>query len=285
MPILPAAAPMHAHDGAASIQLAWNWDPVVLSLLIAAAVLYAAGARRLRAVRGWHVASYAAGLATIFAAQISPLDRASDLLFSAHMGQHELLVLIAAPLLVFGRPLAPILHGLPERVRVGIVTGMRRPGARRVWRLLSHPLFVCVLHAVVILGWHVPVLYQTAIRNETIHFVQHAMFLGTAVLFWWALAHGRYGRLGYGMAVLFVFATAMYSGILGALITFAPRLWYPIYDAPARAAQLDPLADQQVAGLIMWVPAGALLVVLGVGFLAAWLGTLERRAPSWSPPQ
>ena len=110
------------------------------------------------------------------------------------------------------------------------------------------------------------------------HAFQHLCFFVTATLFWWALVQGRYGRAGYGAGVLFVFMTAMHSGVLGALLTFAGKLWYPIYDSRARAAGFDPLQDQQLAGLLMWIPAGVILTVLGIALLAAWLGESERRA-------
>ncbi|HUP49709.1 MAG TPA: cytochrome c oxidase assembly protein, partial [Thermoanaerobaculia bacterium] len=92
--------------------------------------------------------------------------------------------------------------------------------------------------------------------------------------------HGRYGRLGYGMAVLFVFGTALYSGALGALITLAPRLWYPIYGSRTAALDIDPMTDQQLAGLIMWIPAGTILIIVALALFAAWLGAMERRTPA-----
>lgn len=254
----------------------WRWDPVVLPMLIASGVLYARGAMRMRALGKGHIAAFAAAWLTIFVAQISPLDTLSDLLFSAHMTQHELLILVAAPLLALGRPIAPMLRGLPHSWRVAVTARLR--GGSGVWHRLTGAMTVFVLHAVVVLVWHIPLLYQAAIRNEMIHLAQHAMFLGTAVLFWWALVHGRYGRLGYGMAVLFVFGTALYSGALGALITLAPRLWYPIYGSRAASLNIDPMTDQQLAGLIMWIPAGTILILLALALFAAWLGAMDRRA-------
>lgn len=279
---MSAALTLAQHSAASHRALSsWTLDPLVLTLLAISSVLYLRGARKLRGLRWWNIASFHGGLFTIFIAQISPLDSASDILFSAHMGQHELLILVAAPLVVFGRPLTPILRGLPVRMHESSVALMRRDSSVRLWRMLTRPLNVFVLHAVVILGWHIPLFYETAIQHEALHFIQHSTFLMTAVLFWWAIVHGRYGRMGYGMAVLFVFATALYNGALGALITFAPRLWYPLYDSRTRAVELDPLVDQQLAGMIMWIPAGALLTVLALALFAAWLGSMERRMPEW----
>jgi putative membrane protein len=113
------------------------------------------------------------------------------------------------------------------------------------------------------------------------HALQHASFLGTALLFWWALVHGREGRMGYGASVFYLFATAMHSGGLGALLTFAPAPWYGDYAGTTVAWGLTPLEDQQLAGLIMWIPAGAAYVVAGLILLAAWMREAERRAARW----
>src|SRR5213079_1742686 len=147
------------------------------------------------------------------------------------------------------------------------------------------PLVLCLLHGLALWTWHLPALYQAALGSAAIHAAEHICFLGTACLFWWALIHGRYGRLGYGMAAVFVFVTGVHSEVLGALLTFAPRVWYPLYAARSSAAGLDPLEDQQLAGLIMWIPFGVILLILGLGLFAAWLGAAERRAKpaSWIP--
>src|SRR5437588_564476 len=110
------------------------------------------------------------------------------------------------------------------------------------------------------------------------HMVQHLSFFGSAALFWWGLAHGRYGRLGYGAAVLYVFATAVHSGVLGALLTFSPRVWYPLYESTASRFGMTPLEDQQLAGLLMWVPASLVFIAGGLYFFAAWIRESERRA-------
>jgi putative membrane protein len=261
-----------------------GWDWAVAAGLTSGALVYLTGIARLwghaggpRGVRRVHVAAYAMGVASLVLALLSPLDTLSDVLFAAHMGQHEILMLVAAPLIVAGRPLLVAAWALPDRPRRRLLAAFDGRGFRRGWRALTHPVTVLVLHAVALWIWHVPALFQWAMAHEGVHAVQHASFFLTAALFWWALVHGRYGRAGYGVAVLFVFATAMHSGVLGALLTFAGRLWYPIYDARARSVGVDPLNDQQLAGLIMWVPAGILLTVLGLGLFSAWLGDVERR--------
>jgi putative membrane protein len=262
----------------------WTWDPFVILLLAGSGALYAAGLARLwrragvgEGIRTWQAGCFAAGWLGLVAALLSPVDALGEILFSAHMAQHELLILVAAPLLVLGRPLAPFLWALPRDVREEAGRVARAPAFAAGWRFLTAPLVVFVLHGLALWLWHLPALYQAALDDGFIHALQHLSFFGSAALFWWALIHGRFGKLGYGAAVLYVFATSMHSGILGALLTFAPRLWYPIYQARTSRWGLSPLEDQQLAGLIMWIPAGVVFILLGLGLFAAWLGEAERR--------
>ena len=104
--------------------------------------------------------------------------------------------------------------------------------------------------------WHVPVLFQATLDSEFVHALQHASFLFSALLFWWAILHGRVRAVGFGVAVLYMFTTALHSGLLGALLTLAGTVWYPIYDSTTASWGLTPLQDQQLGGLIMWIPAG-----------------------------
>jgi putative membrane protein len=259
---------------------------LIYDLLIVAAMalslgIYFRGAARLRArtdrgIRWYEAVAFAAGWAVIAAALLSPIDRLSDVLFSVHMTQHELLMIVAAPLLVAGRPMIAGLWALSNPDRVLAVT--RHPAVLKTWRALTGPFTVLILHAVVLWAWHIPVAFEAALHNETIHAIQHLMFFVTAALFWWSLIHGRYGKVGYGVAVFFVFATAMHTSILGALLTFASKLWYPTYAHRAPHA----LEDQQLAGLIMWIPSGLIFILIALALFAAWLGESDRRARSGS---
>jgi putative membrane protein len=261
------------------------WDLAIAVGLLGAASAYALGTVRLwrragsgHGVRPFQAAAYAAGLLSLWIALLSPLDRLADVLFSAHMGQHEVLMLVAPPLIVLGRPLYALAWALPEAARRRATLVVQGPGFQHAWHGLTHPLVVLLLHGATLWLWHVPRFFEEALGHEGVHAVQHASFFVTAALFWWALVHGRYGRVGYGAAVFFVFATAMHSGLLGAMITFAQRQWYPTHALRTGAAGVDPLQDQQLAGLIMWIPAGVLLAVLGLALLSAWLGEAERRS-------
>lgn len=255
------------------------WDALVIATMAASLALYARGALRLRArsehgIRWWQAAAFVLGWATIAAALLSPIDTLSDVLFSMHMTQHELLMLVAAPLLVAGRPMVAGVWGLGASARAKAVAVARQPDVHAAWRTLTHPVSALVLHGVVLWSWHIPAAFEWALHNETVHAVQHLTFFLTALLFWWSLIAGRYGRVGYGAAVFFVFLTAMHTGILGALLTFARRLWYPTYASRSPNA----LEDQQLAGLIMWVPAGVIFILVALALFAAWMGEAERRA-------
>ena len=255
----------------------WSWEPWTVALLVLSIALYGIGIARLwrsagvgRGIARWQAASFAAATISLIIALLSPIDAVSEILFSVHMVQHELLMLVAAPLLVFGRPLIAFSWAVPAAAR-------RVSGRVVGWHILSAPLVATALHALALWIWHLPSLYQATLRSDAVHAAQHASFLLTAALFWWSLIYGRYGRIGYGVAVLYVFLTTVHSGALGALLTFSPHLWYPIYGPTTAKWGLDAIEDQQLAGLIMWVPAGLILVALGIGIFLAWLAEAERR--------
>lgn len=255
------------------------WDRAALVSLTALGALYWKGAWELRARRTSpsiiERAAFAAGWLALVASILPWFDAAALDLFSAHMAQHELMMLVGAPLVVAGRPLSTSLWALPGRWRHCAALPLQRPAVAGLARAITTPLTVWTLHGLVIWLWHMPPLYALAVRSEPVHTLQHAMFISSSVLFWWGLVYGRYGRAGYGAAVFYVFTTAIHTGILGALLTFARVPLYGVYATPGHA---DPLGDQQIAGLVMWIPAGLLLTMIGVGLFAAWLGEAERRA-------
>lgn len=282
------AALAHAGEPHAPEELlgSWNWDAAILLGLGLAAWLYGRGLRQVwqkagvgRGVTVGQAAAFGAGLATLFAALVSPLEAMSGALLSAHMVQHLLLILAAAPLLVLGAPPPALAWAAPASWRVGLARWWRRQRPlQRAWRGISHPLAAWSLHALAITAWHLPVLYQAAVRNELAHQLEHASFLGTALLFWWTLAQcGRPGRLPYPAGLLYAFTTALYSGVLGALLTFSRQAWYPIYAESALQWGLTPLEDQQLAGAIMWVPGNFVYLAAVLWLLWAWFKEMDRK--------
>lgn len=263
----------------------WTFDPVALVAIGAMVVPYGIGATRLwrhagvgHGIRRSNVVAFTLGVTSLVLALISPLDYFSDLLFSAHMAQHELLMVVAAPLVVLGRPFVAFMWALPEQGRMRLSSLMHAPNARAGWYFISAPLFVLALHALTRWVWHVPSLFEAAMRHEALHAFQHMTFFGTAALFWWAVINGRYGRAGYGVGFLFVFATALHTSVLGALIAFAPLLLYPLYATRALAVGVDAHVDQELAGFIMWIPSGFVLAAGALSLFAVWLMDIERRA-------
>jgi len=263
----------------------WTAPPPTIAAIAASGGLYMLGLARVwrragfgRGVCWWEATSFAFGLLALAAGLLSPITWLSDVLFSAHMTQHEILMLVAAPLLVLGRSLEVFLWAFTEPARETLAEWMRTPAVRRSWRALSSPWAVVAIHAVVLWLWHVPAFFNAALANPSLHAVQHLTFLLAAAWFWWAMVHGRFGRIGYGAAVAFVFITGLHSSILGAMLTVAPSVWYAPYVARSSAWHMDPLADQQLAGLIMWIPTCVIFILFGLALLAAWLGQSERKA-------
>jgi putative membrane protein len=277
-----------AHDGKPhrprDLLTAWEFEPVVLIGLAISAWLYYRGAGRLwresatgLGIRRWEAACYWGGWFALFVALVSPLHPMGSVLFSAHMTQHEVLMLIAAPLVVLGRPLVAYVWALPIEWRRKVGRAGKTNWVESVWRFITNPLVAWAIHAAVLWVWHAPVLFQATLTSEVVHTIQHLSFLVSALLFWWALIHGRHGLMGYGAAVLYMFTTSVHSGVLGALLTFASSLWYPAYAGTTESWGLSPLEDQQLGGLIMWVPAGLVYLAAGLALFVGWLRESERR--------
>jgi putative membrane protein len=262
----------------------WTLDWYVLLGVFGPALLYAFGVRRLwgragvgRGVKRWQAASFAAGVVALFVALVSPLDALGGAVFSAHMVQHMVLMLVAAPLLVLGNPVVAVVWALPLTWRRTLGGWGRNPDVRGVWYVFSNPASAWLLHAAAIWVWHVPVLYEATLYSELVHLAQHASFFGTAMLFWWAaLEMGRRRRQQYGISVLYVFTTMVHTSLLSALLTFSLVLWYPIYADGTAAWGLTPLEDQQLGGLLMWVPAGLIYLAIALALLAGGLGVGDR---------
>lgn len=277
-----------AHDGVPpephDIWGAWNWQAGILLTILALA--YGRGLRTLwrragrgRGVRQWQAGAYAAGLTALAAALVSPLDALGLALFSAHMVQHLLLVVVAAPLLVLGRPLGLLLWALPTSTLRQRAGGWQRLAAiRLVWLVLTWPVVAWAVHAAVLWIWHVPGFYQAALDGPIIHLAEHASFIGTAVLFWWTVIHpASGGAAAYGVSAVAVFTMALQGGMLGALLTFGSTPWYRSYADTAPAWGMTPLHDQQLAGVMMWALAGFVYLAAALALVAAWLRAAERR--------
>lgn len=270
--LLPAAALAHTGEQLQPDDLwsAWEFDPGVVIPLAISAFLHARGSRAQRVSTPRQHAFFWCGWFSLVIALISPLHRAGEVLFSAHMVQHEILMLVSAPLLVLSRPLVTFLWGMPFAWRRTLGQWAKAEPARRSWNFLTDPLTAWGIHAAAIWSWHAPFLFDLTLKSELAHTAQHLSFFLSALLFWWALFYAH-GRKAYGAGVLYVFTTAVHTGILGALLTFAPRVWYSSYLTTTEAWGLTPLQDQQIGGLVMWVPASLVYLAAGLWLFAEWL--------------
>jgi putative membrane protein len=263
---------------------AWTFEPIVVVLLLVSAALYVLGLLRLWAAaeRGagipeWRAASFGLGWTVIALALLSPLHALGGALFSAHMTQHELLISVAAPLLILGRPIIPLLWAFPPKARRELGAWARVPAVRRSWDVFTLPSVAFALHAVALWAWHLPGPYQATLTSDLAHSLQHATFIATALLFWWTIFSSHGGELARGRAIFYLFATALQTGALGALLTFAQTLWYPAYASTTAPWGLTALEDQQLGGLIMWIPGSAAYLVAALAIFAEWLRESERR--------
>lgn len=274
----------------------WQWDPLVVLPLALAGWGYASGLWRLWSAAGvgsgiriWQAGCFAAGWLSLALALLSPLDALGQTLFSLHMVQHQVVMLVSAPLMVVGAPLAAFLWALPPAWRRPVGRVGRRRWLRPTWRMLRQPLVAWCIYALVLWGWHAPVLFEAALAGYWLHALQHITFLGAALLFWFVAFDPRGGLAAHAAAVLGVFTTAVHSSILGALMTFASSAWYTPYRHIDEALALTPLEDQQLAGLIMWVPGGLIHLLAGLALMAmvirdAELRERRREAGRWSVP-
>lgn len=249
--VWPASAMAHAVQG--GIEQAPVW--ITQAVFLLAWFSYAVGAMRQRPRPGpqlaLHSAMLIAGLALF-----GPLDEWSEHSAAWHMVQHMLLMVVVAPLLVLARP-------LPQW---RAVLGARADAAwRTLYRASRRPMTCAMLHAVAIWFWHLPGPYMAALASPLWHVVEHACFLLSGWLFWWSvLRPGRAGRLSAAGALLF---TVIHTGMLGALLVFAHM---PLYSVAQSA-----LVDQQMAGLMMWVPGGLVYLLVTVWAGARWLESME----------
>lgn len=278
----PGAARAHvasSTDGLAGDPFGWNFEPWLIALMLLSAAAYAAGVRRLwahagvgRGISVRQVAWFALGWLSLAVALVSPLDSLGNHLFSAHMVQHEVLMVVAAPLLVLARPLGAWTWALGPGQRRVVGRWLQKRGWLAVWGVLTAPVGAWTLHALALWVWHVPPLLDAALHHEALHVAQHASFFVTALFFWWAvLGHDARGRYGPLHAAGSLFTTMLHTSVLGVLLTVAPTPWYSGYLDRAPALGFDPLQDQQLGGLIMWVPSGMVYVLAALAVLARML--------------
>ena len=263
----------------------WTLDPWVTLPLALSLLWFNAGYARLRARErrpGTHRRQahlFWLGWLVLAAALVSPLHEAGERSFSAHMFEHELLMLAAAPLLVLSRPIGIALWALPNAWRTRCAALGRSRWFAAAWQALTHPLPATLLQALALWLWHAPRLFDLALAQPGWHIAQHVSFLVTALLFWSAVLVAH--RAKPALAIGCLFFTATISGALGAFMALSSSPWYAGYARLGMAPfGLTPAEDQQLAGLLMWIPGGLVHAVAALVLLAR---SLRERALETSP--
>ena len=268
--LLLASTQADAHGNAGDAgALPYPW---LLILLACAAMAYGRGLSGVwRSAGHGHgvsvraAVSFFAGLALLAVLVCEPVERYTNASFAAHMAQHELPMLVVAPLLVLGRPLATWTWALPRSARAPFAHVFATPVWRTPWSVFTSPLGATGAQLASLFIWHAPRPFDAAVADPWMHALQHASFLAPALAFWWAvLAPGPRGRIGPLVAALFL--TMLGTGALGALLTFANHPWYSVY-----ATSADALADQHLGGLLMGVPGGIAYLCATLWILGDWL--------------
>lgn len=261
----------------ATVQPNAGFDSTLVALLGAISALYARGVSRLwrkagvgRGVRVAEAGCFALGIAVLLVALVSPLAALADRSFSMHMIEHEMLMVVAAPLLVRARPLEAWAWALSIAARDRVVRLTRATAVARSWRSATSPVSATVVHALALWIWHAPVLFVAALASEPLHVLQHICFFASALAFWWAMFGGAARNPG-PISLACLFATMLHTSALGALLALAPSAVYGSGE-PA-VFGLTALQDQQLGGLVMWVPGGLAYIVAGLAIVAHWLAS------------
>lgn len=281
-----------------TLLLDWPFDPAVVGGIALSALLYWLGLRYslraglVRHLRWWQVATFATGLLVVLIALDSPLDTLADRWLWAHMIQHDLLTIVVPPLLLLGAPAWPFWRSIPlpaRRATLGWVLRQRWP--RRLWhavdRYVLAPWPMWLLYIGVYSIWHIPLLYEAALEQQSIHVLEHILFLGTALLLWAQVipSHPLQPRLSYPMRALYLCAVGMHANLIGSLFVFSVAPFYPHYALLARpAGTMTALIDQHLAGAAMDVPGTIILFGAVSVVLWLWLRDDERAAKATALP-
>ena len=250
-----------------------HWEIAAQLLLLEAVYLLAIGPLRRRFVYPEHVRAsrfqafvFTAGVFVIFLAEATPLHELSEqFLFSAHMVQHLLLISLAVPMMLVGTPpwlLRPLLH---------------HPLVGPLMRWMARPVVALVLFNGTLAAWHLPQIYDWTLWNHNAHILEHVTFMATALFMWWPVLSPlpELPRLSYPLQMLYLFVQSLGPGVIAALITFADRVIYPTYGAAPRVTDLSPLADQQMAGLIMKLAGTFVLWFVATVIFFIWASRAE----------
>ena len=281
----PAIALAHGDEAPVprfpEVLLAWSLDPVPWIGVALAGGAYLWAVRRLSASSTrsphprWRTAGFMAGLAAMLVALASPIEAYEGVLFSVHMVQHMLLELVAAPLPLLGAPVTLALRVATPRLRRRLLRVLHS----RVVAVLSFPLLGWLVFAAVNWGWHFSSLYDQALENVALHYLQHATFLAASLLFWWPIvgADPARWRLPYPVRLFYLFLAMPQNSFLGVALMGASTVLYPHYLSNLRAWGPTALADQSLGGILMWVGGDIVFLTAMGAVVAAWVRHEDRK--------
>src|SRR6266481_3789619 len=261
----------------------WEFNPWVLIPIVTFGVLYTRGwlqlHRRAPDRFGFsQLSAFFAGLIAVVCALCSPLDAFAGWLLTVHMIQHLLLMMVAPPLILWGAPYLPLLSGLPRHFSInGVGPFLSSTVLRKVARFVSHPAFCWSAFISINVAWHLPAMYELALRSPSWHRLEHFSFLSTALLFWWPIIqpHPWVARTPRWLILPYLFLADFQNTALSAFLVFCDRVVYPTYETVPRITGLTPLEDQAAAGAMMWV-AGSIFFLIPVGLITIELLSTRR---------
>ena len=276
---LAAASPASAHAGEDGMHVGWTFDPWVTVPLLVLLLLFLVGrarvARRSSTARpsSW---LFIGGWAVLGLSLVSPLHEGGERSFTLHMIEHELIMLVATLFLAASHAGGILAWGLPKAGRRWLSGSWKAP-LSALWRTLTEPVTATALQSVVMWAWHAPALFDRALDSRGWHIAQHLSFVVASLLFWSAMLNPRRG--GYLLSAGCLFVTSLVEGALGALMALSHSPWYAAYAAMGMSGiGVDPTTDQQLAGLVMWIPGGAVHGAAAVWLLYRWLSSEGGRA-------
>ncbi len=273
-----SAASAHAGHNHALGAPGWEFDPLVVVPLVLALAIFLTGQARLtrrsnvERKRPW---LFLGGWAVLALSLTSPLHEGGESSFTLHMIEHELIMLLATLLFAASDAGGILAWGLPGPLRRSLGGNWKRP-LTALWRRLTEPVTATVIQGSVLWAWHAPALFDRALDSDGWHIAQHLSFVAASLLFWVAMLNPRRG--GYLLSAGCLFVTSLVEGLLGALMSLSASPWYSAYAAMGVSGiGLEPTTDQQLAGLVMWIPGGLVHGAAALGLLYRWLTANEDR--------